>query len=54
MGLMKNLLKNIFRPDCHTRLECALREAKARGMAIDPKRVARELMEGPHARPSTR
>lgn len=48
-NLIKTLVKAVVRPDCHVRLECALKEAKERGFSIDRQSVAARLAGGAHA-----
>lgn len=53
-NLIKEALKAVLRPDCHARLECALKEAKANGFTIDRQAALSRMKGGPIARPSTR
>lgn len=45
-NLIKKAIKALVRPDCHTRLECALKEAKARGFTVDRQQAIVRLQGG--------
>lgn len=47
-NLIKKVIKAVIHPDCHARLECALKQAKAQGYAID-RQAALARMGGANA-----
>ncbi len=47
-NLIKTVIKAVLLPDCHARLECALKKAKADGFVID-RRAALARMGGQNA-----
>ncbi len=48
-NLIKAVIKAIIRPDCHARLECALKEAKERGFTIDRQAALQRISGGQSA-----
>ena len=48
-NLIKTVIKAVLRPDCHARLECALKDAKERGFSIDRQAALVRVQGGQNA-----
>ena len=48
-NLIKTVIKAVIHPDCHARLECALKEAKDRGYTIDRQAALGRMQGGQNA-----
>lgn len=48
-NLIKTVIKAVIRPDCHARLECALKAAKEKGFTIDRAAALARLSGGDNA-----